>query len=122
MLQNMLWRDPRDRLSLADVMGHPWVVGECFPDPEVASPPMADIKQYLKCDQSAEEETAMDAPVSPTSTIVRVESPRKHGRKRSGARDSILKLILPKRFSSGPLQVGQSHEGEPKEMTRIIDT
>ena len=29
LLQNMLRADPRHRLSLADVMAHPWVVQEC---------------------------------------------------------------------------------------------
>jgi serine/threonine protein kinase len=29
LLQNMLRADPRQRLSLADVMAHPWVVQEC---------------------------------------------------------------------------------------------
>jgi serine/threonine protein kinase len=27
LMQNMLWRNPRKRLSLAQVMNHPWVVG-----------------------------------------------------------------------------------------------
>jgi len=27
LLQNMLWRDPRQRLSLAQILQHPWVVG-----------------------------------------------------------------------------------------------
>lgn len=31
LLQSMLWRDPRDRLTLAEVMAHPWVLGERFP-------------------------------------------------------------------------------------------
>ena len=30
LLQNMLWHDPRKRLSLAQVMQHPWVVGKRF--------------------------------------------------------------------------------------------
>jgi serine/threonine protein kinase len=28
LMQNMLWRNPRKRLSLAQVMNHPWVVGK----------------------------------------------------------------------------------------------
>lgn len=34
LLQNMLWRDPRQRLTLAQILQHPWVVGspDCVPD------------------------------------------------------------------------------------------
>jgi len=28
LLQNMLWCDPRDRLTLGEVLGHPWVLGQ----------------------------------------------------------------------------------------------
>ena len=28
LLQNMLWRDPRQRLTLAQILQHPWVVGQ----------------------------------------------------------------------------------------------
>lgn len=30
LLQNMLWRDPRKRLTLADIMQHPWLLGKKF--------------------------------------------------------------------------------------------
>lgn len=31
LLQNMLWRDPHKRLTLAQIFDHPWVKGEYFP-------------------------------------------------------------------------------------------
>jgi len=38
LLQNMFWKDPRDRLTLAQISEHPWVKNECFvpPPPEVS--------------------------------------------------------------------------------------
>ncbi|CAB9518721.1 activated protein kinase catalytic subunit alpha-1 [Seminavis robusta] len=31
LLQNMFWRDPRDRLTLAEILDHPWVKNQRFP-------------------------------------------------------------------------------------------
>jgi serine/threonine protein kinase len=33
LLQNLLWRNPRKRMSLSQVMCHPWVVGSALPPP-----------------------------------------------------------------------------------------
>lgn len=31
LLQNMFWRDPRDRLTLAQILDHPWIKNQRFP-------------------------------------------------------------------------------------------
>lgn len=104
LLQNMMWCDPRDRATLAEVMAHPWVLGDRFSVVEVPpSPVKADSLQSLR-GQLQRVEAPLEAPISPTSTMETVDQhPRKHRRKSSGGRDSFfgaLKLILPKRHSS----------------------
>lgn len=39
LLQNMLWRDPRKRLTLGQIMQHPWVLGRKFSTPKSPSNP-----------------------------------------------------------------------------------
>lgn len=110
LLQNMLWSDPRDRLTLAEVLSHPWVLGQPMPTraPErtMAVSRLEDIKEVQE---------VPSAPVAPV--LQRVEKPisdtdsedpatvattgggpnKTHQRRKSGPRDLMgkLRFIMP---------------------------
>lgn len=91
LLQNLLWRNPRDRFTLADVLAHPWVLGERFPEPEPLDQSLTRIDS-LKLIPLAEEQVKQDAPESPTSTM-ELPPQEKHERKHSKTRESF-KIML----------------------------
>lgn len=48
LLQNMLWENPRDRLSLMEIMRHPWVMGEKMGADDSKMP----VEEVLSCEES----------------------------------------------------------------------
>jgi len=63
LLQNMLWENPRDRLSLAEVINHPWVMGETWEIPfDVHSTIVEEeekLEEDLENDDSVQESVAI---------------------------------------------------------------
>ena len=68
LLQNMLWSDPRDRLTLAEVLSHPWVLGQRMP--ERAPERMTAVYTLEEVDENQDVPSAPIAPV-----LQRVEKP-----------------------------------------------
>lgn len=122
LLQNMLWSDPRDRLTLADVLAHPWVLGQLLPVKAPVTTTMATVQEVEEAAEDVEFTTS--APVidrGDCSIKTKTEDPatvptgqgKKHGRKLSGARDLMgkLRLIMPtKKIGCGSHQSVSSIE------------
>jgi serine/threonine protein kinase len=48
LMQNMMWRDPRKRLTLAQVLQHPWVLGETVKTADVPEKPSPVAKKSVQ--------------------------------------------------------------------------
>ncbi|CAB9525026.1 activated protein kinase catalytic subunit alpha-1 [Seminavis robusta] len=112
LLQGMLRANPRERFTLADVMDHPWVLGERFPmENAPAMAPMATVFESDLSEGKDEDAASQATTVDETSDCSTVEHednqqiiatapPKGHRRKLSeGARDLVgkFKLLLQKK-------------------------
>mgnify|MGYP005850831863 CR=1 FL=1 len=119
LLQNMLWSDPRQRLTLADIMEHPWVLGQRIPaNPVVA--PAVDTERF-RCEPMEDMRQEEDG----SSQMVLIEAPKKEQpiihdtdntftRKKSSARAMFgkLKCAFPRRITSKAHSVPKSQTAE----------
>lgn len=109
LLQNMLSADPRKRLTLADVLSHPWVLGEPLPPKSVPveASVIAAYQEVANDVPSVEKAKEIDRVETSTNTslydpaTVSTRQPegkgKRHSRTLSGARDLMgkLKFIIP---------------------------
>lgn len=73
LLQNMLWRDPRKRLTLAEVMCHPWVVGGTRRTTTFskAKPALCNVKNLPRWKLSHKKNESTDSTAS-SSTLITI--------------------------------------------------
>lgn len=58
LLQNMFWRDPRERLTLAQVLDHPWVKNQRFPTRTFSSSTSSTLPRVAGSGPPSNDETA----------------------------------------------------------------
>jgi len=126
LLQKMFRREPRDRLTLAEVMAHPWVLGQRFPaqkaptqnaktpkantnsTPIISKPIVQECTQVEDIGKRASKASSIigtsnnKTKANDDPATISTET-KKHRRKLSGARDVLgkLKMMLPRRSATG---------------------
>lgn len=109
LLQNMLWSDPRDRLTLTDVLSHPWVLDQSMPTRAPKATAEASIDKVNKVQDISSAPVGpmlkrVEKPVSTTDledpatlAIAGVGHDKKQNRKISGPRELMgkLRFIVP---------------------------
>lgn len=106
LLQNMFWRDPRDRLSLSQIMEHAWTKGKRFPP----KPPKANStistkkgipKSSLLTEKGLKDLAPSDASTASSSTISGSARTATGMNTSSGKRSSGFSRALSSMFGGG---------------------
>lgn len=117
LLQNMFWRDPRDRLTLAQIMDHPWVKNERFPAPRLSSATAnTSIPKSPSSNHLSSAETA-----SSTSSYATDKTNHGKSRRSAGSRKSLAKTIT-NMFGGGSssCQPGKSHLNNNTSIAKVF--
>lgn len=123
LLQNMLLANPRERFTLADVLVHPWVLGQHFPEKPLIN--SIDSYERFPCGplggipEGHEEE--IEVFEKPVEALMKPDNPptEEHRKKKSGAREIFGKLKCVKKYGYG-ICATKHHSSVPKSQTQEV--